>query len=179
MDDINKIKEDARNIFTEYLNARKHRKTPERFAILEHIYSTKGHFDIEVLYRAMNDDNHFRVSRATLYNTIDLLIDCGLLVKHQFGTNISQYERTYGNESHDHLICINCGKVKEYKGGEVFVPAHRKRQLRFKITYYSTYIYGTCSKCQRAKMKEAEKKKPKEKNDIKTLVNKSKSYNKK
>lgn len=154
--DIQKTKEQVRNTFTEYLNLHKHRKTPERFAILDHIYSTRGHFDVESLYQSMNTCS-FRVSRATLYNTIDILLDCGLLVKHQFGANISQYERVYGNENHDHLICTVCGKVKEYKSGNLFSPLQQKKQLRFKVSYYSMYIYGTCAACAKER-KMAEKK---------------------
>lgn len=148
--DIQKIKDQARNEFTEYLNAHNHRKTPERFAILDLIYSTKGHFDVESLYRLMQQTD-FSVSRATLYNTIELLLDCRLLVKHQFGENISKYERIYGNENHDHFICTVCGKVKEYKSGNLISPLQQKKQLRFKISYYSMYIYGTCAKCLREK----------------------------
>lgn len=152
--DNQKIKEQVLNKFTEYLNQHKHRKTPERFAILDYIYSTKGHFDVDSLYRTMNTWT-IRVSRATLYNTIDLLLDCGLLVKHQFGANISQYERTYGAENHDHLICTVCGKVKEYKNTTSFT--HQKRFARFKIAYYSMYIYGVCAKCQKQRLIDEQK----------------------
>lgn len=150
MDNV-KTKELVKSKFSEYLNDHKHRKTPERFAILEHIYSTKGHFDVDSLYQSMTTLN-FRVSRATIYNTIELLLDCGLVVKHQFGANISQFERTYGNENHDHLICMSCGKVKESKNGSLFTPAQQKRLQRFKVSYYSMYIYGICSKCQKEKL---------------------------
>lgn len=164
--DIQKTKEQVRNKFTEYLNVHKHRKTPERFAILEHIYSTKGHFDVDSLFQAMQSAE-YPVSRATLYNTIELLLDCGLLVKHQFGENISQYERIYGNENHDHFICTSCGKVKEYKSGSLFSPLQQKRQLKFKVSYYSMYMYGTCAKCLREKNL-AEKKKKVSKNKTNT-----------
>lgn len=160
MDSI-KLKEQAKSEFTEYLNLHKHRKTPERFAILDHIYSTKGHFDMESLFNSMQE-SHFRVSRATLYNTIELLLDCGLVVKHQFGANVSQYERTYGNENHDHLICLCCGEVKENKNSNLFTPSQKKGLQRFKVSYYSMYIYGTCSKCQRQKKNEEKKLKSQE-----------------
>jgi len=155
MDNI-KLKEQVKEEFTNYLSEHKHRKTPERFAILEHIYSTKGHFDMESLYKVMSEGS-LRVSRATLYNTIELLLDCGLVVKHQFGANVSQYERAYGNENHDHLICTTCGDVKEYKNGNLFTPSQQKRLQRFKISYYSMYIYGTCGKCVKEKQTKEKK----------------------
>lgn len=79
------VKDTVRQIFTEYLNANGHRKTPERYAILDTIYSIDGHFDIDTLYSLMADQENFRVSRATLYNTIILLINARLVIKHQFG----------------------------------------------------------------------------------------------
>ncbi len=145
-----KIRDQVKEEFTEYLTLHKHRKTPERYAILDHIYSTKGHFDMDSLYTSMKETT-LRVSRATLYNTIELLLDCGLVVKHQFGANVSQYERAYGNENHDHLICLSCGDVREYKNSNLFTQAQQKKLKRFKVSYYSMYIYGICSKCERSK----------------------------
>lgn len=156
--DNQKIREQVKNQFTDYLSLHKHRKTPERFTILDHIYATKGHFDVDSLFQSMNSLN-FRVSRATLYNTIELLLDARLLIKHQFGANISQFERTYGSENHDHLICTSCGKVKEYKNGVIFTPAQQKRLQRFKVSYYSMYIYGVCGACQKIKQQVEKKNK--------------------
>ena len=150
MDSSQKLRKQVKDEFMQYLSDHKHRKTPERFAILDHIYNTTGHFDMDSLYKSMIDVN-FRVSRATLYNTIELLLDCGLVVKHQFGGNISKYERAYGNENHDHIICTVCGDVWETKNGNLFTPAQQKKIKKFTVSYYSMYIYGTCSKCSHAK----------------------------
>ena len=150
MDSNQKLRKQVKDEFMDYLTLHKHRKTPERFAILDHIYSTKGHFDMDSLYKSMIDVN-FRVSRATLYNTIELLLDCGLVVKHQFGANVAKYERAYGNENHDHLICTSCGEVWETKNGNLFTPAQQRKIKKFTVNYYSMYIYGICSKCSHAR----------------------------
>ena len=137
------VKDTVRQIFTEYLTANGHRKTPERYAILETIYSIDGHFDIDMLYSRMMDQENFRVSRATLYNTIILLINARLIIKHQFGTS-SQYEKSYNRETHHHQICTQCGKVTEFQNEELQHAIENTKLSRFQLSHYSLYIYGIC-----------------------------------
>ena len=152
--EVQNVKDTVKQIFTEYLNAHGHRKTPERYAILDTIYSIDGHFDIDTLYSLMADHENFRVSRATLYNTIVLLINARLVIKHQFG-NSSQYEKCYNRGTHHHLICTQCGKVTEFQNEGLKQAIEQTKLTRFCQSHYSLYIYGICAKCERINRKKS------------------------
>ncbi len=91
----------------------------------------------------------YRVSRATLYNTVVLLLDCHLIRKHQFGKSQAQYEKSYSNRQHDHLVCTSCDKVIEFCDPRIQgIKNVIEEVMKFKINRHALNLYGLCEKCQ-------------------------------
>ena len=134
-------------ILDNYLEMNNHRKTPERYAILKAVYHTDGHFTLDELGQKLSEDYRFPVSRATLYNTLNLFMELRLVIRHRFqGT--TKYEACYAGENHCHQICTVCGKVTEVKSPEITDAIEQLHLRRFRKDGYSLYIYGICSTCQ-------------------------------
>ena len=137
--------EEVKEIFRDYLKTNGHRQTPERFMVLEEIYLADGHFDADDMFFKMKDRG-YRVSRATVYNTLDLLVECGLVQRHQFRQNQSYYERAYSYRQHDHIICEECGSILEFCDPRIFEIQNLMQKIHnFNITGHSLHFYGKCT----------------------------------
>lgn len=134
--------------FNDYLTQHKLRRTPERFAILEKVFDMSSHFSIDVLHQQL-DENGYHVSRATVYNTIELLIKAGLVRRHTFESQSPQYEKIVGLTKHYHLVCSHCGKVKEIKDSEIDYLLNTRRFGKFQPKYIDLNVYGLCATCVR------------------------------
>ncbi len=131
--------------FTDYMSVKKMRKTEERYAIFECICHSSGHFDVNSISEKLEETN-FHVSKATLYNTLDVLLDAGLVVRHQFGSSV-EYELRSLADTHLHLVCTRCGAIREMKDSTLRKEVGRLRTPRFTPEFHALYIYGICSKC--------------------------------
>jgi Fur family ferric uptake transcriptional regulator len=137
----------VKKVFTDYLEQNRQRKTNERFIILEEIYRRNDHFDAESLYEVLVAKKQ-RISRATVYNTLELLVACELVTKHQFGNNIARFEKSFGYRQHDHLICMDCNKVLEFCDPRIHQISTRMGELlHFTIAHHSLILYGRCTGC--------------------------------
>ncbi len=153
----------ARDIFTGYMARCGLRKTPERYAVLDEVYKIDGHFDVDMLYDRMSKQK-VRVSRATIYNTMEHLLKCELITKHQFGKSNFMYERSFAYKQHDHLICGDCEKVFEFCDPRLYqIQTTVEKYLGFSVTQHALNFYGHCNRlkqngsCEHFKIKTKKK----------------------
>ena len=160
------VKTDVVRILDNYLEMNNHRKTPERYAILNAVYDMPGHFTLDELGEKLSEEQRFPVSRATLYNTLNLFMELRLVIRHRFQGS-TKYEACYNNNGHHcHQICNVCGTVTEVMSPQISEAIELMHLKRFRKDGYTLYIYGVCSTCQ-AKLTRLRKNDNKKQNKIK------------
>ena len=135
-------------VFKNYLKSKGLKFTPERRLILEGIFSLSGHFDIEKLYNKLHRETG-EISLATIYRTIPHLIESGLIREVMRCHDRPQYEKSSGYPHHDHLVCIRCGKIFEFRDNEIEKLQDRVCQrYGFKPIEHRLGIRGYCRSCR-------------------------------
>ncbi len=135
-------------IFKEFLRRKGLRLTKERKAVLREVFSFHGHFDPEELLIRLRKKGS-RVSKASIYRTIPLLLESGLIEEVIKVDKHAHYEHTYGHSHHDHMICIKCGSVVEFHSQELETLQERlcKKDGFTSISHFLE-IRGYCKKCK-------------------------------
>jgi len=141
----------AKEVFLEYLDRQGLKVTKPRLKILETIFSReKFHFQADDLLAIVNEKSRSKVSRATVYRTLEILEECGLLRRERYKDQVSIYERTMGEEHHDHLICTECGKITEFLSPELERMKRRvAKEHKFTPSHHVLQIFGVCEACSR------------------------------
>ena len=117
--------------------------------IFDEVFSTSGHFEVEELLFSLRKKRK-RVSRATVYRTLDLLVKSGLVGKIDLGEAHSHYESTAGGKYHGHLVCLRCGKVTEFENKKIEdLKKESTKGKDFQVIRHSLEFYGYCSKCRK------------------------------
>lgn len=139
-------KEVAHEQFKNFLKRYRHRVTPERFEVLDYALEFNGHFGADDLYIKMKTSSS-NISRATIYNTLELLAKCELLAKRNFGDGVTRFESSFNRKNHDHLICTNCGNITEFRSNKIQqIVEDICADLGFESEGYSFNIFGKCQK---------------------------------
>ncbi|MEW6067339.1 MAG: Fur family transcriptional regulator [Nitrospirota bacterium] len=142
-----------KKIFSTFLKDKGQKLTKERAAILQNVLSYRGHFDPETLYLKVKKTG-MKASRASVYRTLNLLCECGIIEKVKKTEHGTIYESVHGNEHHDHMSCIGCGHVIEFysKDLERLQEEICKKQ-EFQGTSHNLEIRGFCKNCKKKRLK--------------------------
>jgi len=133
--------------FIEFLRGSGQKVTRARKKVLEEVYRHHDHFDADELYLRLKE-HEADVSRATVYRTLSLLDQCGL-VRRLEGETRSLYEHVLGHPHHDHLICLRCGRILEFNDVRMEEMQQEVcKQFSFRMVSHTQAIYGFCRKCQ-------------------------------
>jgi Fur family transcriptional regulator, ferric uptake regulator len=134
--------------FRKFLQDGQYRITPERFEVLDAVLAWNDHFDADNLFIYLKN-NGSKVSRATVYKTLNLLHECGLVSRYRFSQGHAQYEKTTDRPHHDHMVCTRCGKIIEFENSRVErLQDDSCAAYGFTPTYHSFQIFGICVDCR-------------------------------
>jgi len=135
--------------YQNFIQSNKLKSSKRRDLIFDYVTQTQGHFTADHIYQEMVKIDP-GIGIATVYRTIRLLVECGVLIEQTFGEKKGFFEvKDEKSRHHDHLICTSCGKITEFHCELIENDKRRiAQQYRFKINSHKLEIYGLCSECQ-------------------------------
>jgi Fur family ferric uptake transcriptional regulator len=132
-----------KELLNKYLVDNNLRQTPERYIILKYIYQTSRHFDIDFLYNCINKKE--KISKATIYNNLEILSKAKLIKKSSFNDSKILYEKSLNKKQHDHLICNQCGEIFEFCDPRIKnILDGIEKMTNFQVQSHSLNVYGQC-----------------------------------
>jgi Fur family ferric uptake transcriptional regulator len=135
-------------IFRNFLTSRDLKFTPERYIILKEVFQRHDHFEAEDLLSSIKKKGR-RASRATIYRTLELLVQCGLLEVVDLGGNSHHYEHVLGHQHHDHLVCEKCGRIIEFTHRQLEKLKEKVcHEMDFDGRFHTLKIFGICGRCR-------------------------------
>lgn len=144
--------------FTLFLQEKQQRKTPERFEVLRAVSRTRGLFTVDELYQDMQSQDYMMVSRTTLFNTIELLEEAGLVIKHALKRAASYEYNTGTTRPHVVMVCRECGKLSKLEDPQLDLYLQGLTVRRFNVLQQVLYLHGLCTRCN-TKLKQKAKQK--------------------
>jgi Fur family ferric uptake transcriptional regulator len=136
-------------LFSRYLREQGLTITQQREDLAQVVFSVAGHLSVEDIERCLRE-NGSRIGKATIYRTLELLVNSNLVEEHDFGEGFKRYEHRLSREPvHEHLICLECGNVTEFRSEEVErVESRVTREYGFVPARHRLEIYGLCRDCR-------------------------------
>lgn len=142
--------EQIHEAFEAHLRSRRIKVTAPRRAVLEAVLGLNEHFEAEQVLYSLRERGR-RVGKATVYRTLPLLVDCGILKQVRFDVKQAHYEHAFGEDPHDHMVCRRCGRIVEFGSEEVIALRQRIAQrFRFHVISHRFQLSGLCWECSTA-----------------------------
>ncbi len=140
-----------RRRFESFLKTQGLKMTAQRERIFERAFETHDHFSAETLYDWMREEGGPNVSRATVYRTLNLLEDGGFIGSFDTGRGEVVYEHLLGHPHHDHLICVECGRIVEFREERIEALQEDVAERNgFELTSHTLRLMGVCGDCRAA-----------------------------
>ena len=140
---------EEQDVFLEHLQRSGLKRTAQRDLILEVFLRTEEHLSSEDLYRLVQKEDP-TIGQTTVYRTLKILTEAGLAREVRFGDGRTYYEHNYKHQHHDHMVCVNCGKIIEFYSEELeAIQEAMAAKYRYEPTQHSLRILGYCSDCRR------------------------------